>query len=51
MDELIKSLKSLPKETNEEDLAKHEYRGQQDLCFKNANFESQAPPSFDVYTL
>ncbi|GJW34399.1 hypothetical protein Tco_0054431 [Tanacetum coccineum] len=26
LDELIESLKSLPKETNEEDLAKHEYR-------------------------
>ncbi|GJS96473.1 hypothetical protein Tco_0803441 [Tanacetum coccineum] len=31
LDELIKSLKSLPKETNEEDLAAHEYREQQDL--------------------
>ncbi|GJZ78732.1 hypothetical protein Tco_0643569 [Tanacetum coccineum] len=50
LDELIESLKSLPKEINEEDLAKHEYREQQDLDFKNANFKSQAPPSFDVYT-
>ncbi|GJZ84498.1 putative reverse transcriptase domain-containing protein [Tanacetum coccineum] len=31
LDELIESLKSLPKETNKEDLAKHEYREQQDL--------------------
>ncbi|GJY81952.1 hypothetical protein Tco_0494703 [Tanacetum coccineum] len=50
LDELIKSLKSLPKKTNEEDLAKHEHREKQDLGFENANFESQAPPSFDVYT-
>ncbi|GKA96863.1 hypothetical protein Tco_0818958 [Tanacetum coccineum] len=50
LDESIESLKSLPKETNEEDLAKHEYREQQDLGFENANFESQAPPSFDIYT-
>ncbi|GJX57746.1 hypothetical protein Tco_0287643 [Tanacetum coccineum] len=51
LDESIESLKSLPKETNEEDLAKHEYHKQQDLGFKNANFKFQAPPSFDVYTL
>ncbi|GJY33831.1 hypothetical protein Tco_0418300 [Tanacetum coccineum] len=50
LDELIESLKSLPKETNEEDLAKHEYCEQQDLGFENTNFESQGPPSFDVYT-
>ncbi|GJX41159.1 reverse transcriptase domain-containing protein [Tanacetum coccineum] len=50
LDELIESLKSLPKETNEEDLAKHKYHEQQDLGFGNTNFESQAPPSFDVYT-
>ncbi|GJQ92097.1 hypothetical protein Tco_0003236 [Tanacetum coccineum] len=30
-DELIESLKSLPKETNEEDLAEHEYHEKQDL--------------------
>ncbi|GJZ66088.1 hypothetical protein Tco_0622784 [Tanacetum coccineum] len=45
-----KLLKSLPKETNEDDLAKHKYREQQDLGFENTNFESQALPSFDVYT-
>ncbi|GJZ51988.1 hypothetical protein Tco_0606503, partial [Tanacetum coccineum] len=44
-------LKLLPKETNEEDLAKHEYCEQQELGFENANFESQAPLSFDVYIL
>ncbi|GJT94216.1 hypothetical protein Tco_1083061 [Tanacetum coccineum] len=49
LDELIESLKLLHKKTNKEDLAKHEYREQQDLSFENANFESQAPPSFDVY--
>ncbi|GJU04490.1 hypothetical protein Tco_1120920 [Tanacetum coccineum] len=47
--ELIESLKSLAKKINEEDLAEHEYREQQDLGFENANFESQALPSFDVY--
>ncbi|GJU28703.1 hypothetical protein Tco_1167324 [Tanacetum coccineum] len=31
LDKLIESLKSLPKKTNEEDLADHEYREQQDL--------------------
>ncbi|GJZ55149.1 hypothetical protein Tco_0610342 [Tanacetum coccineum] len=50
LDELIESLKSLHKKTNADDLAKHEYHEQQDLGFENANFESQAPPSFDVYT-
>ncbi|GJW02662.1 F-box/kelch-repeat protein-like protein [Tanacetum coccineum] len=50
LDELIELLKSLPKKTNEEDLAEHEYREQQDLDFENANFESQAPPSLNVYT-
>ncbi|GJV87104.1 hypothetical protein Tco_1531042 [Tanacetum coccineum] len=50
LDELIESLNSLPKETNEEDLAKHTFREQQDLGFENTNFESQAPPSFHVYT-
>ncbi|GJU78338.1 hypothetical protein Tco_1275408 [Tanacetum coccineum] len=50
LDELIESLKSLPKKINEEDLAEHEYREQQDLGFENENFKSQAPPSFDVYT-
>ncbi|GJU74082.1 hypothetical protein Tco_1265487 [Tanacetum coccineum] len=51
LDELIESLKSLPKETNDEDLAKHEYRKQQDLGFENTSFESQAPSSFEVYTI
>ncbi|GJV54352.1 hypothetical protein Tco_1450093 [Tanacetum coccineum] len=50
LDELIESLKSLLKEIDEEDLAEHEYREQQDLGFGNTNFESQAPPSFDLYT-
>ncbi|GKC78621.1 hypothetical protein Tco_1129395 [Tanacetum coccineum] len=50
LDELIESLKSLPKKTNEEDLAKHNSHEQQDLGFENANFESQAPSLFDVYT-
>ncbi|GKD96573.1 hypothetical protein Tco_1380470 [Tanacetum coccineum] len=50
LDKLIESLKSLSKETNEEDLPKHEYHEKQDLGFENTNFESQAPPSFDVYT-
>ncbi|GJT25830.1 hypothetical protein Tco_0895767 [Tanacetum coccineum] len=50
LDELIESLKSLPKKTIEEDLAKHKYHEQQDLGFENANFESQALSSFDVYT-
>nr|GEV23575.1 hypothetical protein [Tanacetum cinerariifolium] len=49
LDELIESLKSLPKKTNDEDLAKHEYRKQQDLGFETTNFKSQSPPSFDVY--
>ncbi|GJZ41691.1 hypothetical protein Tco_0588577 [Tanacetum coccineum] len=34
----------LPKETNEEDLAKHEYHERQDLVFKNKDFESQGTP-------
>ncbi|GJR30407.1 hypothetical protein Tco_1106639 [Tanacetum coccineum] len=50
LDELIESLKSLPKKINEEDLAERECREQQDLSFENENFKSQAPPSFDVYT-
>ncbi|GKD30870.1 hypothetical protein Tco_1241648 [Tanacetum coccineum] len=40
---------SSSEETNEEDLAEYEYHEQQDLGFENTNFESQAPPSFDVY--
>ncbi|GJT09565.1 hypothetical protein Tco_0856607 [Tanacetum coccineum] len=50
LDELIESLKLLRKETNEVDLEKHEYHEQQDLGLENENFESQAPPLFDIYT-
>nr|GEX83371.1 hypothetical protein [Tanacetum cinerariifolium] len=50
LDELIESLKSLPKETNKEDLAKHTFHEQRDLGFENANFKSQTRPSFYVYT-
>ncbi|GJX21514.1 hypothetical protein Tco_0225959, partial [Tanacetum coccineum] len=50
LDESIKSLKSLPKESNDEDLAEHEYHEQHDLGFENTNFKSQVPPSYDVYT-
>ncbi|GJV40516.1 hypothetical protein Tco_1418956 [Tanacetum coccineum] len=39
-----KLLKSLPKDTNEEDLAKHEYHEQQDLIFRNKGFKSQETP-------
>nr|GEU55803.1 hypothetical protein [Tanacetum cinerariifolium] len=48
IDEWIELLKSLPMETNEEDVAKHEHREQQNLGFENTNFESQATSSFDV---
>ncbi|GJW69869.1 hypothetical protein Tco_0126786 [Tanacetum coccineum] len=41
LDELIESLKSLPMEINEENLAKHEYHEQQDLVFQNKGFKSQ----------
>ncbi|GKC12709.1 hypothetical protein Tco_1009491 [Tanacetum coccineum] len=44
LDELIESLKSLPMEINEEDLAKHEYHEQQDLVFQNKGFNSQETP-------
>ncbi|GJY20916.1 hypothetical protein Tco_0393482 [Tanacetum coccineum] len=44
LDEMIELLKSLPKETNEEDLAKYEYHEQQDLDFHNKGFKSQETP-------
>nr|GEY60948.1 hypothetical protein [Tanacetum cinerariifolium] len=40
LDELIESVKSIPMETNEDNLAKHEYHEQQDLVFQNKDFKS-----------
>ncbi|GJY88609.1 hypothetical protein Tco_0503237 [Tanacetum coccineum] len=44
LDGMIEWIKSPPKETNEEDLAKHEYHEQQDLVFHNKGVKSQETP-------
>ncbi|GJV54353.1 hypothetical protein Tco_1450094 [Tanacetum coccineum] len=46
LDELIESLKSLLKEIDEEDLAEHEYREQQDLVPSVDELEPQLLPNF-----
>nr|GEZ91119.1 hypothetical protein [Tanacetum cinerariifolium] len=44
LDEMIEFLKSIPKETNKDDFAKHEYHEQQDLVFYIKGFKPQETP-------